>query len=82
MSPLTSRNSTFRSGFANCLERLEDSLLKRLRVQKNPPVFNDITALSPRVWLPTFIDFTLTKCHIVRLDSVKGATNGNSPYFQ
>jgi hypothetical protein len=32
--------------------------------------------------LLTFIDFALTKCHIVCLDSVKGATNGNSAYFQ
>jgi hypothetical protein len=40
-------------------------------------VFNYITELSAGVGEATRIDFLLTMMHFGRLDSVKGATNGN-----
>src|SRR5207237_7344404 len=76
------RKSSFERVLANRLEGLKDSPASDSSLSKNSPVFNDIRELQMTVWLPTFIDFALTKCEIVRLDSVKGATNGNSPYFQ
>jgi len=50
--------------------------------RKNSISFNAIAAVASSVGLPTFVDFTLTKCDIRLLDSVKGAINGNEPNFQ
>jgi len=48
-----------------------------MQQQENCCSFNDITALARIVRWPTFIDFALTKWHMGRLDSVKGAKNGD-----
>lgn len=75
-----SSETSFQCTFAKWLKALQDSVHGLVLLIKKLRIFNDITAPTWIVWGATFIDLSLTKCHIVRLDSVKGAINGNEHF--